>query len=212
MQGHFWRLFPIQFSMLFHRVFSAFLSMVAFLTIFLLAKNLQQPIRIFEIGDYWSCHGEQNASYHIKEDKNLYEKMVSKLTLHFLWGHLSRKQTVSPFLCSRCMGISALYAHNWVLILRVQTIRYQNAWKCFLDIKMVSLLLWVEMNEIKRHRHKDTVWYLKDTYSQLTQEWDGCKIRIEMKSSKKIVGNDYILNFYIQKQRYENMKRRENMS
>ena len=60
------------------------LSMVAFLTIFLLAENLQQPIRVFEIGGYWSCHGEQNASYHVKEDKNLYQKMVSKVTLHFV--------------------------------------------------------------------------------------------------------------------------------
>ena len=60
------------------------LSMVAFLTIFLLAENLQQPIRIFEIGGYWSCHGEQNAGYHVKEHKNLCEKLVSKVTLHFV--------------------------------------------------------------------------------------------------------------------------------
>ena len=94
MQGHFWHLFLAQFFMLFHMVALVLLSMVAFLTIFLLAENLQQPIRIFEIGGYWSCHGEQNASYHVKEDKNLYQKMVSKMTLHFGWGHLSRKQTV----------------------------------------------------------------------------------------------------------------------
>ena len=60
------------------------LSMVAVLTIFLLAENLQQPIRIFEIGGYWSCHGEENASHHLKEDENLYQKMVSKVTLHFV--------------------------------------------------------------------------------------------------------------------------------
>ena len=47
--------------MLFHMVALVLLSMVAFLTIFLLAENLQQPIRVFEIGGYWSCHGEQNA-------------------------------------------------------------------------------------------------------------------------------------------------------
>ena len=41
------------------------LFMVAFLTIFFLAENLQQPIRVFEISGYWSCHGEQNASYHV---------------------------------------------------------------------------------------------------------------------------------------------------
>ena len=94
MQGHFWHRFLAQFFMLFHMVALVLLSMVAFLTIFLLAENLQQPIRVFEIGGYWSCHGEQNASYHVKEDKNLYQKMVSKVTLHFVWGHLSRKQTV----------------------------------------------------------------------------------------------------------------------
>ena len=55
--------------MLFHMVPLVLLFMVAFLTIFLLAENLQQPIRVFEIGGYWSCHGEQNASYHVKEDK-----------------------------------------------------------------------------------------------------------------------------------------------
>ena len=57
---------------------------LAFLTIFLLTENLQQPIRVFEIGGYWSCHGEQNASYHVKEDKNLCQKMVLKVTLHFV--------------------------------------------------------------------------------------------------------------------------------
>ena len=94
MQGHFWHRFLAQFFMLFHMVALVLLSMVAFLTIFLLAENLHQPIRVFEIGGYWSCHGEQNASYHVKEDKNLNQKMVSKVTLHFVWGHIARKQTV----------------------------------------------------------------------------------------------------------------------
>ena len=98
MQGHFWHLFLAQFFMLFHMVALVLLSMVAFLTIFLLAENLQQPIRVFEIGGYRSCHGEQNESYYVKEDKNLYQKMVSKVTLHFIWGHLSRKQTVYSLL------------------------------------------------------------------------------------------------------------------
>ena len=38
--------------MLFHMVALVLLSMVAFLTIFLLAENLQQPIRVFEVGGY----------------------------------------------------------------------------------------------------------------------------------------------------------------
>ena len=69
--------------MLFHMVALLLLSMVAFSTIFLLAENLQQPIKVFEIGGYSSCHGEQNASYHVKEDKNMHQRMVSKVTLHF---------------------------------------------------------------------------------------------------------------------------------
>ena len=50
MQGHFWHLFLVQFLKLSHIVALVLLSMVAFLTIFLLAENLQQPIRVFEIG------------------------------------------------------------------------------------------------------------------------------------------------------------------
>ena len=41
-------------------------------------------------------HGEQNQGNHVKEPENLGQKQVSKVTLHFVWGHLSRKQTVSP--------------------------------------------------------------------------------------------------------------------
>ena len=71
--------------------------MVAFSTVSLLVEVIQQPIRIVEIGGYWSCHGEQIEGYHMKEDKNLYQKLVSKVTLHFVWGNLSKKQTVYNF-------------------------------------------------------------------------------------------------------------------
>ena len=30
----------------------------------------------------------------MKEHEKLYQKLVSKVTLHFVWDHLSRKQTV----------------------------------------------------------------------------------------------------------------------
>ena len=79
-------LFLIQFFMLFHMVASVLLSMVAFSTIFLLVKFIQQPIRIFEISGYRSCHGEENAGYHVKEHKKLGQKLVSKVTVHFVWG------------------------------------------------------------------------------------------------------------------------------
>ena len=63
-------------------------------TTFLLVKTIQQPIRIFEISGYLSCHGEQNGGYCVKEHRKLYQKQVSKVTLHFVWGHISKKQTV----------------------------------------------------------------------------------------------------------------------
>ena len=43
-------------------------------------------------------HGEQNRGYHVKEHKKPDQKQVSKVTLHFVWGHLSRKRTVSLML------------------------------------------------------------------------------------------------------------------
>ena len=75
--------------MLCHMVALVLLSMVAFSTIILLVNILQQPIRIFEISGYWSCHGEENACCHVKEHKKLRQKLMSKVTLHFVWGHLS---------------------------------------------------------------------------------------------------------------------------
>ena len=96
MQCHFWHLLLAQFFMLFHMVASVLLSLVAFSTIFWLVQILQQPIRIIEISGYWSCHGEESACYHVKEHKKLGQKLVSKVTLRFVWGHLPKKQTV-PF-------------------------------------------------------------------------------------------------------------------
>ena len=89
MLGHFWHQFLTQ--ALSHGCLGFAGS---FLTIFLLVKILQQPIRIFEISASWSYHGEENASYHVKEHKKLGQKLVSKMTLHFVWGHLSKKQSV----------------------------------------------------------------------------------------------------------------------
>ena len=91
MQVH---LFLIQFFIIFHMEVSVLLSMAAFSTTFLLVKILQQPIKIFEISGYWSCHGEEKACYYVKEHKKLGQKLVSKVTLHFVWGHLSKKQKV----------------------------------------------------------------------------------------------------------------------
>ena len=90
MQGHFGRMFLIQFFMFFHMADAVLLFMVAFLTIFLLVKILEQPIRIFEISGFWSCHGEQNAGYQAKDHKKLGQPLMSKVTLHFVWSHLSK--------------------------------------------------------------------------------------------------------------------------
>ena len=37
---------------------------------------------------------KKNVGYHVKEHKNMCLKLVSKVTLHFVWGQLTRKQTV----------------------------------------------------------------------------------------------------------------------
>ena len=58
---------------------------------------LQQPIRFFEISGYWSYHAKQNRGYHVKEHKKMCQKLVSKVTLHFVWGQLSREQTVPRY-------------------------------------------------------------------------------------------------------------------
>ena len=88
MQVH---LFLIQFFIIFHMEVSVLLSMAAFSTTFLLVKILQQPIRIIKVSSYWSCHGEENACYHVKKHKELGEKSVSKKTLHFVWGTFIEK-------------------------------------------------------------------------------------------------------------------------
>ncbi len=80
--------------MLFQVVPSVLLSMVALITTYMkesdwLLKNFHQS----ENGSQ-SYHGEQNQGYHVKEHKKLCQKQVSKVTLHFAWGHLLRKQTV----------------------------------------------------------------------------------------------------------------------
>ena len=78
MQSSFGHMFPIQLFMLFHMAASVLL----FFDHFLLVKILQQPIRIHKISSFWSCHGEENACYHVKELKKLGQKLVSKVTLH----------------------------------------------------------------------------------------------------------------------------------
>ena len=54
---------------------------------------------IVDIGGYRSCHGEQIEGYHncVKEDKNLYQKLMSKVTLHFVWGNLWEKTNSGVF-------------------------------------------------------------------------------------------------------------------
>jgi len=94
MQGHFWHQFLNQISMLFHVVAFILVSMAAKITAYFkdsdwLLKNFDQ----WENG-WKSYHGEQNRGYHVKEHKKVVQKHVSKVTLHFVWGHLSRKQTV----------------------------------------------------------------------------------------------------------------------
>ena len=67
--------------MLFHMVALVLLYSVAILTIFLLAENLQQNLQIRQLVELqWGT----NLDYHVKEHKNLYQKLVSKVSLHFV--------------------------------------------------------------------------------------------------------------------------------
>ena len=80
--------------MLFQVVPSVLLSMVALITTYMkesdwLLKNFHQSENGLQ-----SYHGEQNWGYHLKEHNKLHKKLVSKVILHFVCGHLSRKQTV----------------------------------------------------------------------------------------------------------------------
>ena len=66
---------------------------------------------LLKLGLYhMSYHGEQNQGYHVKEHKKLCQKQVSRVTLHFVWDQLSRKQTVwcmyvvPDIQCSHCHG------------------------------------------------------------------------------------------------------------
>ena len=90
--------------MLFQVVPSVLLSMVALITTYMkesdwLLKNFHQSENGLK-----SYHGEQNRGYHMKEHKKLSQKQVSKVTLHFVWGQLSRKQTVMQGNCQVCLA------------------------------------------------------------------------------------------------------------
>ena len=75
-------------------VASIFFSMAAPITAYFkdsdwLLKNFD-PIRTWLKKLPWRAQG-----YRVKEHEKLVQKQVSKVTLHFVWGHFSRKQTVA---------------------------------------------------------------------------------------------------------------------
>ena len=71
------------------------LSMMALITTYFtdfdwLLKNFHQSENGSNI-----YHGERKRGYHEKEHQKLFQKQLSKVTLHFDWGLASRIQTVS---------------------------------------------------------------------------------------------------------------------
>ena len=91
----FWSQFLTQFSMLSQMVPFFLLSMAAY-------KTSRESLLIGSLyyfhqsGDgYLGCHREQNGWHHLKEHWKPVQKLVSKVTYHFVEGHLSRKQTVA---------------------------------------------------------------------------------------------------------------------
>ena len=92
--------------MLFHMVPLVLLFMEALITTYFkesdwLLKNFHQSEKGLQ-----SYHGEQNRGYHMKEHKKLSQKQVSKVTLHFVWGQLSRKQTVLVITFTASMSLA----------------------------------------------------------------------------------------------------------
>ena len=155
MHGHFWHQFLIQFFLLFHMVPSVLLSIAAFFTIFWLVVILQQPIRFFEISGYWCYHREQNRGYLVKEHKKLCQKHVSKVTMHFVWGQLPRKQIVP--LNSPCLQMDSFTP---LLIASVFYTQLAN-WNVFVILKLVLFSLTATLN---------LGWYLKLLSRQSTIE------------------------------------------
>ena len=88
MQRHSWLLSLIQICMLFYLVALVLLSMVA--KPFSMRRKKQS-------NSYKSYHGEQKIGYVPPPEKvwNVYHKQVSKMALHFVWGHLPIQQTVT---------------------------------------------------------------------------------------------------------------------
>ena len=69
----------------------------------------------------------QNACYHVKEHKKLGQKLVSKVTLNFVWGHLPKKQTVKPL-------------PPWLIVIKLE------CWKCLVSgstIVMMRRTWWI---------------------------------------------------------------------
>ena len=95
MQGHFWRQFLNKIFMLFHMVAFILVSMAT--TLITYFKDSDWLLNSFDQQEsgWKSYHGQQNRDFLVKEHEKLYKKKMSKVTLHFVWGHLSRKQTVA---------------------------------------------------------------------------------------------------------------------
>ena len=90
MQGNFWHQFLIQIFMLFHMVAFILFSIAAVITAYF--KDSDWLLKIFYRG------------HHVKE----YNKLDDKVTMHFVRGRLSRKQTVA-----RSQGKTKTFA-DWI--------------------------------------------------------------------------------------------------
>ena len=89
---HFWQQFLSQFFLF--RMTFLFLSMTA-----LRITNTKLSDRLSDCFNQSGCgwvsyHAEQDGCYHLKEQKKLSQKLVPKMTHHFVEGSLLEKQTV----------------------------------------------------------------------------------------------------------------------
>ena len=82
--------------------------------------------------------------YHVKEHETLGQKQVSKMILHFVWGHFSRKQTVETRIAIQLLShfdtetrVSSIHVLRFGSAIRIQLhtnckLRCMSFYKCSL--------------------------------------------------------------------------------
>ena len=130
----FWYIF-----ILFHFLHLDLLYIVLFWTTFCLVKIPKQLIRFLEISGLPYYHREQKAGYRVWKSAKLSKKSMSKVTLDFILGHLSRKQTVARQLCMKIYMVTRRILSLWDFIVVGQAVSIEAIQCACLDSLRLSI-------------------------------------------------------------------------